>query len=273
VNEEIQRMRDRLEALAPGVRERIKAEKVAALTAEERESLDIPDEELTPEMFETQMKALAETAVSHREVAEAAPPENQETATRLAGRLADHEELSRHISQYRSIVNYDYWEIRCEAEQTKTAVDARKCIYDARKLEDQADLEAARVTYEEAWRVWRSIFDQYPRLMDDVSSDDLIKSIRRYDRLLEQLDEDFPMDFPLTDFIGLREERDEKIAALYKKVKDATSEYEAPSKQEPDEPAKKPDEPAKKPDEPAEKPDEPAEKPDEPAEKPDAPAE
>ena len=217
-NDEVEGLREELEEQAPGLMDLIREEKVAKLSDEERAALDIPDEELTEDNYQLSYDARMKVAVSYEEVAERAPGENRDKATALAAKLRDAELMFSRISHYRGIINYEYWEIRCAAEQTKTAVDARECIYKAKQYQDEARLEDAREMYESAWKLWRKIFDDFPRLIDDVAADDLIKSIQTYDRLLQQLDEEFPADFPLVDFIEVRLETEEDLAELYKKL-------------------------------------------------------
>jgi hypothetical protein len=241
VNDELLRMRERLEELAPGVRERLRQEKIEKLTPEQRAALQAAA--VTEENYEDYFKAIELTEVSNEEVGREAPEEDREKAVKLAAQLTERELLSKRISHYRSTINYDYWEIRCAAEKTKTAVDAREYIYEAKKYYDAADLENARAAYEKAWGQWREIFDQYPRLMDDVAADDLERSVLRYDRLLQQLDEEIPADFPLVDFLRLRREKDEGIERLYKKLEamsSSTGEASSTEKDSEDQPAEPP---------------------------------
>ncbi len=201
VGEDIVRMREVLAEIAPGVRERIRKEKIAALTQDERDALKVPEEDLTEDNYRQHYEAQNKTAVTHAEVAENADEAVRDRAVRLASRLADQELLSRRISSYRSIINYDYWKIRCEAEQTLTAVKARECIYEAKKSEDKTEVEKACEWYQEAWGLWREVFDKYPRLKDDVESEELVKSIKRYRRLLRAFNQDLPQDFILRDLL------------------------------------------------------------------------
>jgi hypothetical protein len=82
-------------------------------------------------------------------------------------------------------------------------LDAREYLYNAKRLLDQASLEEARELYEKSWANWRALYDQYPRLMDAVEADDVLRAIKRYGGLLQQLDEPLPKDFPLYEFLGV----------------------------------------------------------------------
>ena len=132
VREGITRLRERLDEMAPGVREQVKKEKIAELPKEHQDALNTPEEELDQDTYMRQFDAIQRSRPTHSEVAERAPEAIREKAIRLAARLEDQELLSSRIAHYRSIINFDYWAIRCEAEQTLIAVKARECIYNAR---------------------------------------------------------------------------------------------------------------------------------------------
>ncbi len=221
INDEIEQLGVDLDELAPGVKDQLYQERFDQLTDVQRAALDLTEQELTEENYKDHFAARDAVKVTHEEIAEGAPRQNRDKAMALVTRLLDAEMMSHRTAHYRGIINYEYWETRCAAEQTQTAINARKFIYDARQSQQQAALEDARDLYEKGWVEWRKIFDEYPRLMDDVAADDLFKSVRRYDRLLQQLDEEIPADFPLVDFVQIRRGSDEEAEALYKKLSQA----------------------------------------------------
>ncbi|NLF70635.1 MAG: hypothetical protein GX575_16510 [Candidatus Anammoximicrobium sp.] len=218
VKEALTRMEQRLEQLAPGVRAQIRQEKIANLTPEQAAALDVPEEKLTDANFQHHMDAVQKTKVTHQEVAQRAPEQNRKAAEKLADRLGDEEVLSSRIAHYRSIVNYDYWTIRCAAEQTKVAVDAREFLYKAKQAYDAAELDEARKLFESSWHAWRKLYDQHPRLLDDISADELSAGIKQYQRLLQQLDEELPADFPLGEILKMRQDRDESLKQMYRQL-------------------------------------------------------
>lgn len=244
VNDDIKRMEKRLAELAPGVAAQIRQEKIAALDPALRAALDLSEAQLTDENYAQHYDAQKRTEVTHREVAERAPSENRAAALSLAERLSTQELMSSRISHYRGIVNYEYWALRCQAEQTKTAVDARESLYKAQQAHDAADLETARSLYEQSWRLWRQTYDKFPGLMDDLTADDLTNGIKRYQRLLQQLDEQIPADFPLGDLLQKSVDRDEGIKEMYRQFNEASRAAER-SKDEPT--AKPTDQPPTKP--------------------------
>jgi len=187
-----------LEQLAPGVRERLKKQRREDLSPEQREALDTPFEERTGEQFALANEAEGKVKVTHMDVADAAPVENRREARRLARQINQLQEEARIIGRYRDIVNFEYWRTRSESEQMIEAVRARKNLYEAQKLFRDADLIEAKKAYERAWDDWAAVFERYPSLLEDVSAEELVESIKRYRSLLvDQLGEEFPEDFKL----------------------------------------------------------------------------
>ncbi len=228
INQDIENLVQQLDQLLPGQRERLEQEKLDSLTPDQRHVLAMAEtqiEELTDDEFTMLFEVRELTEVTHAEVAEQGEGELRDRARQLAARLEDLGHYSRRTSQYRSIVNYEYWGTRCEAEQTRTAVDARENLYQAQQLHDAAALEDARELYEKAWHQWRSLYDSFPRLMDDVAADDLATAIGRYGRLLQQLDETIPEDFPLYDFLARRGDRGDLDEFLREVIRNIPAEH------------------------------------------------
>lgn len=210
VREEITRLQARLDALIGDARAQVREEKVAKLRPELRKALELAETELDESNYQQHLDAVAAVAVTHEEAAKRAPPTVRDRAVKLAARLRDQETLATRIGHYRGIINYEYWQTRCDAEQTETAVAAREFLYKARKFHDATELENACDMYEQAWRKWKTLFDQFPTLMDDVTADETVEAVKRYQRLLEQLDRKLPQDFVLREFVSRRNEEFQK---------------------------------------------------------------
>lgn len=246
--DEITRLRKKLDEMAAGVREKLLQEKLAKLPQEMRAALDIPDTEWSEATNALKGQARARTQISHEEVAQRAPQDVRDSAIKVAARLTDQELLSWRISHYRSIINYDYWETRCDAEQTAEAVEARELLFNAKKAQNIVDLDAARRDYEKAWVKWKIVFDKFPRMKSDVTMDELVDDIKRYQSLLQSLDEELPDDFVLRDF--LMEKKASMLPPKKKKAGGAAPATTPPAAQPSDKNgAAKPAEPA--PDKPA----------------------
>lgn len=169
-----QRIRERqaeLDELVPGVREQIKAEQLAELSAEEfaayQKATLSPEEEakldsrnLTPSEWELEknrllnikgrdlnfeenrlaLEASLKIDVQDREIVDRVDevaPENREAAQRKFLEIADLGNKLDWVRRYRDQINFGYWEARATAESTEDAIKARRALYDARELEDQ----------------------------------------------------------------------------------------------------------------------------------------
>jgi len=109
----------------------------------------------------------------------------------------EEDELTRHqIDLNRRIVNFEYWRTRAEAELTDEAPQAHSSVYEADKLQTE-NLGKSRDLYEKAWKLYATVFDKYPELMDNAEAQDLVDSVGHYRDVLGQLDEPFPSSFPL----------------------------------------------------------------------------
>ncbi len=211
--EESKRLREQLDALAPAVREQLHADHKANLPAAEKKALATPESELTQETFQAQMRAQQLLQVSDMDVAEQIAkiaPEKKAEALRLARALIKSDQEMRNIGHYQQIVNYDYWRTRCQFEQTPAALLARAKIYQGDQAANDANLVAAKRLYDEGFRLWRKVLDNFPSIVDDsITGDDLMDLVKRYRKILEEIDEPFPQDFPLRDIIKAHDTRGE----------------------------------------------------------------
>lgn len=196
-----------IDELAPGVREKIREEKMAALTDEERELVGTSSQAESVEQYQKAVAAEAKVVVTNAEIAARAEPAARPKIRELNERMATDRELARFTEMYRNIVNFEYWRTRCAAERTDLAQTAHADLYRAEELKQSGENYAeAREKYASAFDAWAKIFAEYPALMDNAESRDLVKSIENYNDLLSQLDLDFPADFPLYDFLEHHEE-------------------------------------------------------------------
>ncbi len=201
-DEAARRLRDRLDAVQPGLREKIVAEKRAALTQQQREARDTPPEKRTGKQFELAREAAAAVEVTHNEVARRITGPERKEALELAKKIAEHERLATYIRRYRNIVNFEYWRDRAELEQSPEVLAARRNIYQGDRAFSEGALEDARDAYREGMAAWRKVLDAHPKLVEDQTLGEyLMDVIRRYRRILGQLDDPFPEKFILQDVI------------------------------------------------------------------------
>lgn len=194
-----------LEKLAPGLRTQLEAKKREALPEDQRVALSIPQNDRNQPQQVLAATALDAIQVNQQEFAAAAPSEVRRAVREWVERAEREKDVASFIKQYRDQVNFDYWLMRCRAEQEEVMVSARKHALKADELFDQTALLPARQEYETAWAEWAKVYEKYPNLVFDSNADDVLAGIVRYQSLLSQLEEDFPpKDFPLIDLINNR---------------------------------------------------------------------
>jgi hypothetical protein len=191
-----------LDKLVPTGAEEVRKEKITKLTEEERANLEIPADKLTgPQAYE---RSLIEKQIrpSFNEIAQRAATADRLEALRLAEVAAAAENSAGIIDRYREVVNFDYWRLRCDMEQTKPALEAHKLIHDADAAFKAAHLEPAKENYEKGFAQWRIVLDTYPALMKESTVvDDLNEMIDRYRELLGHFEMQLPGDFVLQDVV------------------------------------------------------------------------
>jgi len=196
----------RLDAMQPGLREKLKAEKLAALTPAQREALDTPVEKRTGRQWELAGQAEETLQVTHNEVARRITGPQRKEALALAKEIVRHENLATYIRRYRDIVNFVSWRKRAALEQTHDMLEARRLLYQGDRAYAEGDLMRAREVYTQGLQTWRKVLDANPELVKDITTaEDLMEVIKRYRRLLSQLDEPFPEPFILQDVIDAYE--------------------------------------------------------------------
>lgn len=215
-----------LDDLLEGTREKIHAEKLKTLTDAQREAYQMPADERTADQDALYRAARKKMHISPKEIADRAPDALRDEAERLSARIFDLQERARIIENYRQIVNFEYWKTRAKAEQTQTMVDARRYVYEAGNLFNDAVFDeytnpatgevkpGAREMYEMAFENWAKIFEQYPLMLDNPETEDLLDHIENYRRVLDQLDLQMPADFRLQRVIELHDSSGQFAAAV-----------------------------------------------------------
>lgn len=239
VQQRIKVATEELDKLAPGAREKLTADKKAALPEDMRTALDLPESKLTSEQHTLRYNANQQITVQHAEVAKTVKGADRVRAFQLADQLEAETKLLQYINIYRNIVNFDYWRQRCKAEREPRMLAARQAVFDAdRQLELGQNFAAIQKLYEDAWESFAKIFADYPDLMANPETEELVESVERYRDLLGQLDKPFPTEFVLNDMLE-KHPRGKKLREMAKLVNEAAPETEQPK--EPAEP--KPEEP------------------------------
>ncbi|MCE5269565.1 MAG: hypothetical protein LLG00_16940 [Planctomycetaceae bacterium] len=185
-----------LEAMQPGLREAIIADKETPLDAAQRESLKVPADRRNEKQ-----RRLAQEA--ERIIVDELGNRITKKAFELARQATEHDTVARYISQSRGIANFEYWRSLAKTEQTSDLLTARKLLYQGDERYAEGDLLPARDAYREGMKTWRRVIDAYPQYLGDKNAvEDLVDAIQRYRRVLSQLDESFPDPFILQDVIA-----------------------------------------------------------------------
>ena len=197
---------EQLDALGPGLREKILDDKRKALTDAQREAFDTPPENRKGRQIELAAQAELALQVALDEIARRIPSVKRKEAMKFARDAVRHEDLAEYIDRQRDIVNFSYWRMRADVEQTDDALFARRQIYQGDRNFSENDLENARNAYQQGLESWRRVLDRYPTMRQpEAEGSELMDMIRRYRRILNQLDEPFPEKFILQDVIDLQQ--------------------------------------------------------------------
>jgi len=197
---------EELDALQPGLREKLVEAKRKTLTDAQREALDTPPAKRKGPQARLAAEAEEALRVSHDEIAGRVPSVHRKKAMQLAREAVRHEELSEYIDSQREIVNFVYWRTRAEMEQTENALVARRNIYRGDRAFAEDDLQAALDAYNQGLEAWRRVFDQYPQMREPgAEGKETMDIVRQYRRILNQLDKPFPEKFILQDVVELQE--------------------------------------------------------------------
>jgi hypothetical protein len=200
-------LQSQLDALFPGARDQLTAQKRSRLSAEDQKLLEIPPDKMTAAEQERAYLIGGSLQVTDRGVAEwiaQQRPEIGNQAQQLANTLIRERQRLNFTIQYKQDANYDYWQTRCDYEQTPEALAAHELMYRARRaFRDDADMLTAKQLYEQGFAKWRLVLDKFPRLKDPLwtTGTDLMDYIKQYREVLDQLDEPLSDSFPLWDII------------------------------------------------------------------------
>jgi hypothetical protein len=186
-------LREQLEALSPGLLEKLRRKAEAELTDEQKKLLAQLPPEPTAEEMALYDAANAAMSITPEKVASAIAretPENAVEARKIATQIGEANARVRAISTNRDVANFAYWQLRCEIEQTPEALEARELSLEGKRLfKEEADLEGARRLYERSFVRWAEALKKFPGLTpDSTMGSDLMDFIDEYNAVLVQLD-------------------------------------------------------------------------------------
>lgn len=209
-DENARRLREQLEAISPGLRDKMIEERRDRLTAEEREALELPSEERTEKQHQLAGEAERKLRVTYAEVAERLSGDQRSLCLELSKRLADEQEAANRVLRYRTIVNFEYWRRRAQVEQSSQALEARQLVFEGGGAFGEADLQKARQLYEAGLAKWREVLDMFPGLIDDGNfGDEWMEVIQKYRKVLDAQEAPFPENFVLQDVVDRYQKSEE----------------------------------------------------------------
>lgn len=211
MEEQLKQLQEELDAIGAGARESVLADRKAALSPEESAALETGGNHLVEKQQELYYKAVEKTFVSTQDIADRIAEDTPDlalTAYKLANQIADLKLRTSLTKINRDVSNYEYWETRCEIEQTPEVLRARELAYAGqRAFRDDADLFEARRLFEESFDLWAKVLKEYPSLPDDSTTGaDIMEYLEQYAKVLQQLDlsladEEIDKRFPLWDIL------------------------------------------------------------------------
>lgn len=225
---ELAELRDDLDELVPGyrdgyideVRDRIGFSEVQLA------AMAVPPDERSEE--ESVIAAEAERILLKRskgidgQIAENAGPDDLKAARKLAKSIDEVMEKMQFSESYSETVNYQYWDIRSEAETNPLTVDARRAMFRAEEMkrnsifddEYQFENESGdkKLVKQGAISLFDAAFDKWKRVLDEPDYqgtplddgeiiDDLIDASGEYYDMLRITGRDWPEDFPFQDYV------------------------------------------------------------------------
>ena len=201
-------LKEKIEAMLPGVRDKLREDKLRDFPANVREAIQTPKENRTHDQMALASENEYKTVVGWDEVADHAPADKRVEAKRLANELIRIEGQINAISTQRMTVNYEYWRVRGLAEPEEVTLEARRLTYQAGDLVNKSEIFKAIPVYEEAWQKWREVIDRFPRMAgESVSADELVEDINRYRNTLAKIGKKFPQPFILQDVIDIADQK------------------------------------------------------------------
>jgi tetratricopeptide (TPR) repeat protein len=205
LEDQLKQLNAELDKLVPGAREKLFNNKVAMLTDAQREAMKTPYRQRADQQHQLAAEADALIRVTADEVARQAGGANRAEANELLDKIHDQMETIRLTKSYQGIVNYDYWGLRAEVEQTEGMREARRLVYEADTALPEGNLPVAYDRYSRGAVAWAGVLAKYPQLMTDQSTiDDLDDLVKNFAKALDQREELFPEDFALRGFVGAR---------------------------------------------------------------------
>jgi hypothetical protein len=189
---EAKKLTAELDAMAPGLRNKMRREAEQSLTPRQAALLAAPPSSPSAEEADLTQQANEALNVTVSKIATRIgkdDPTKAAAARKLANRIDDATARANAISIDRDVANFAYWTVRCDIEQSDEALEARRLAHEAQAAFKEADLQRARELYEESFTLWKAALDKFPAMAPDSTfGDDLMEFVNDYRKVLDQLD-------------------------------------------------------------------------------------
>jgi hypothetical protein len=200
--ESLRRLTEQIDQMAPGAREKIFERKLAGLSREMRQALETHPEKRSPKQVDLAARAEEEIKVTYDEVARSVTGPQRRKALELANKAKQCEDMIRTIKSNRMTVNFNYWRLKAQVEQTADAIAARQAAYEAQTAYKRGEILTARELCERAAGLWRKVIDEFPAIKEERSFvDDIMDLVKQYRTVLAQFNAKLPPDFILGDIV------------------------------------------------------------------------
>lgn len=204
MKQKVDDLRAQLEAFAPGLRERLISEKSGALTEAERKLAALTEKEVPADKYNQWYALAAKVGVTDVDVYQRIArdfPDKAKAALTVLRELETADRVLRFTQSYKETANFDYWQLRCDVEQTADAVAARQFLSRAHQAAQSADLVQAKEFYLAGFQKWADVVKAFPALLDDdvVFGDLVVESTKKYRDVLDQLGETLDESYPFWD--------------------------------------------------------------------------
>ena len=232
---QIQALREKLDALAPGKRAEFEKEVMdyAGLTDEERvilrkDNSDLDDEEQIIAR-RARNKIFQIDRQVDKKVSDFVSDDKRFEAKRLVKQIYELIVKRASIGRYAGVTNYPYWKQRALGESSEKAFQARMAIYSAEEKERKSQYDrfvsidpktkrpridpktkkpiiedGAIQDYERGFKIWAEVLEKHPDLKSGDLVEDLIEHMQHFYVVLRVSQKDWPLDFPLQYIIDRR---------------------------------------------------------------------
>jgi len=216
-------LRAKISNMYPGfdkLRNDVRQRRRDALKGEQRDAIDAKPELRTAEQRAMIPGIEAQLTPTPQALLEATDEANKELVAELLEQYHAVDAEFDRVDQLEGHSKYHYWLVRCRVESTEEARQAKRHLFLARQLNDEARLMkevsrdedgnevvtlGAKEHYEKAWDLWHEIFQRHPEMYDNVEeSQMLIQDLLDYDNVRSKLDlPPLPHDFKLRGLIDI----------------------------------------------------------------------